>query len=79
MSSVTERALTFCDRYSKEHRFRPAASPIITHTLKDGSIRIHGAGPTASVTPTPIPTVKKTRGKRRPKGNKRTRSASKRK
>jgi hypothetical protein len=33
-------------RYSKEHQFRPAASPIITKTLADGRLRIHGAGPT---------------------------------
>jgi len=34
-------------RYSKQHKYRPAASPVITETLKDGRIRIKGAAPTA--------------------------------
>ncbi|KAA1472909.1 hypothetical protein DENSPDRAFT_751191, partial [Dentipellis sp. KUC8613] len=33
-------------RYSKEHKFRPAASPIITEKLKDGRTRVRGAQPT---------------------------------
>jgi hypothetical protein len=57
-------------RYSKEHKFRPAASPIITETLKDGRIRIRGAGPTA--TPTPTPVVKKMDAKRKGKKNVKT-------
>ena len=69
-----------CSRYSKEHKFRPAASPIVTHTLKDGRIRIHGAGPTASPTAAPTPKVKKTKGKGRAKGGaKRLKPASKKK
>ncbi|KAJ6623644.1 hypothetical protein B0H10DRAFT_2008995 [Mycena sp. CBHHK59/15] len=44
-------------RYSREHKYRPAASPIITETLKDGRLRIRGAAPTTSVTPTPTPTL----------------------
>ncbi|KAF5383046.1 hypothetical protein D9615_004790 [Tricholomella constricta] len=55
----------YASRYSKEHKFRPAASPIITETLKDGRIRIRGAGPTATPEPTPILITKK--GKRRAK------------
>ncbi|KAG5653666.1 hypothetical protein H0H81_011418 [Sphagnurus paluster] len=43
--------IIYATRYSKEHKFRPAASPIITETLKDGRIRIRGAGPT----PKPVP------------------------
>ncbi|PPQ92063.1 hypothetical protein CVT25_007309 [Psilocybe cyanescens] len=43
-------------RYSKEHKFRPAASPIITETLKDGRIRLRGALP--EPTEAPKPTVK---------------------
>ena len=35
-----------CERYSKEHKFRPAASPIITEILSDGRTRIRGAQPT---------------------------------
>jgi len=38
---------TFPRRYSKQHKFRPAASPIVTETLKDGRTRIRGAAPTA--------------------------------
>ena len=32
-------------RYSEEHRYRPAASPVITEYLKDGRIRLRGASP----------------------------------
>ncbi|KAH8990489.1 hypothetical protein EDB92DRAFT_1775181, partial [Lactarius akahatsu] len=32
---------------SQEHKFRPAASPVIIETLKDGRTRIRGAAPTA--------------------------------
>ncbi|KAJ7602300.1 hypothetical protein DFH06DRAFT_910017, partial [Mycena polygramma] len=34
------------NRYSKEYKYRPAASPIITETLKDGRLRVRGAAPT---------------------------------
>ncbi|KDQ10961.1 hypothetical protein BOTBODRAFT_35729 [Botryobasidium botryosum FD-172 SS1] len=37
-----EPEIIYADRYSKEHKYRPAASPIITETLKDGRIRIRG-------------------------------------
>ncbi|KIK63586.1 hypothetical protein GYMLUDRAFT_71725 [Collybiopsis luxurians FD-317 M1] len=50
--------IVYANRYSAEHKFRPAASPIITETLKDGRLRIRGAGPTASSTPTPTPAKK---------------------
>ncbi|KAJ7638153.1 hypothetical protein B0H17DRAFT_849966, partial [Mycena rosella] len=33
-------------RYSKEFKYRPAASPVLTETLKDGRLRVRGAGPT---------------------------------
>ncbi|KAI9056771.1 hypothetical protein FKP32DRAFT_1638628 [Trametes sanguinea] len=32
-------------RYSKEYKFRPAASPVITERLKDGRVRVRGAAP----------------------------------
>ncbi|KAG5637527.1 hypothetical protein H0H81_004223 [Sphagnurus paluster] len=48
----------YASRYSKEHKFRPAASPIITETLKDGRIRIRGAGPTPELIPMPTPARK---------------------
>jgi len=31
------------NRYSEEFKYRPAASPVITETLKDGRLRIRGA------------------------------------
>lgn len=34
------------DRYSKDYKFRPAASPVITEQLKDGRVRLRGAQPT---------------------------------
>ncbi|KAF5344814.1 hypothetical protein D9756_011089 [Leucocoprinus leucothites] len=40
----------YASRYSKEHKFRPAASPVITETLKDGRTRIRGAYPTPTTT-----------------------------
>ena len=41
---LTWLVLTF--RYSKEHKFRPAASPVITERLPDGRLRVRGAAPT---------------------------------
>ncbi|KAF8139287.1 hypothetical protein K438DRAFT_1442844, partial [Mycena galopus ATCC 62051] len=38
--------IVHASRYSKEHKYRPAASPIITETLKDGRVRLRGAAPT---------------------------------
>ncbi|KAI0706414.1 hypothetical protein C8Q76DRAFT_629865 [Earliella scabrosa] len=32
-------------RYSKDYKFRPAASPVITERLKDGRTRVRGAAP----------------------------------
>ncbi|KAI0791181.1 hypothetical protein C8Q75DRAFT_757032 [Abortiporus biennis] len=40
-----ERVL-HANRYSKDYKFRPAASPIITEKLKDGRVRVRGAQPT---------------------------------
>ncbi|KAG2339028.1 hypothetical protein BDR05DRAFT_968474 [Suillus weaverae] len=31
------------DRYSKDFKYRPAASPVITERLKDGVVRVRGA------------------------------------
>lgn len=33
-------------RYSKDFKFRPAASPVITEKLQDGRTRVRGAAPT---------------------------------
>ncbi|KIM37985.1 hypothetical protein M413DRAFT_448032 [Hebeloma cylindrosporum] len=46
-------------RYSKDYKFRPAASPIITETLKDGRLRLRGALPTPTATTTPAVAKKK--------------------
>lgn len=46
-------------RYSDEFKYRPAASPVITETLKDGRIRIRGANPAGvGVAATSLPTQK---------------------
>ncbi|KAJ7758313.1 hypothetical protein B0H16DRAFT_1313977, partial [Mycena metata] len=39
------------NRYSKQYKYRPAASPIVTETLKDGRVRVRGAAPTSFVIP----------------------------
>jgi len=39
---LAEPEIIHAERYSREHKYRPAASPIITETLKDGRIRIRG-------------------------------------
>ncbi|KJA15300.1 hypothetical protein HYPSUDRAFT_48530 [Hypholoma sublateritium FD-334 SS-4] len=63
--------IIYASRYSKEHKYRPAASPIITETLKDGRIRLRGAiAPTATSTP---PVVKK-KGSGKGKSKKRAKS-----
>ncbi len=49
--STVFHVISIC-RYSKEHKYRPAASPIITETLRDGRIRLRGAIP-PTATPTP--------------------------
>jgi len=69
---------TGLSRYSKEHKFRPAASPVITETLKDGRTRLRGSYPTPTTTATPSSTaMSKKRGQRgRTKSNKKTRSAA---
>lgn len=63
-------------RYSKEYKFRPAASPIITEQLKDGRTRIRGADPTfradeRTASPTARPTAK-AKGKGKGKGKTKT-------
>ncbi|KAI0063581.1 hypothetical protein BV25DRAFT_1990574 [Artomyces pyxidatus] len=44
---VEDAKVVHSNRYSKEHKYRPAASPIITERLKDGRVRVRGAPPTA--------------------------------
>ncbi|KAH7906975.1 hypothetical protein BJ138DRAFT_1015296 [Hygrophoropsis aurantiaca] len=40
-----EENIIHASRYSKEFKYRPAASPIITERLKDGRTRLRGAYP----------------------------------
>ncbi|GAA5858051.1 hypothetical protein JCM8547_006679 [Rhodosporidiobolus lusitaniae] len=35
-------ALRNVERYSPQHRFRPAASPIVTEVAKDGKVKLRG-------------------------------------
>ncbi|TFK28288.1 hypothetical protein FA15DRAFT_584624 [Coprinopsis marcescibilis] len=64
--------IVYASRYSKEYKYRPAASPIITETLKDGRILLRGATPLSEEpTPTPAPTRRRRRiRKKRAKGGK---------
>ncbi|KAL1674517.1 hypothetical protein EV122DRAFT_281937 [Schizophyllum commune] len=69
--------IIYASRYSEEYKYRPAASPIITETLRDGRLRIRGAAPTTSIKPTPTQTStskpgRKRRGKKRSKAKKST-------
>ncbi|CAL1715850.1 unnamed protein product [Somion occarium] len=41
-----KETVVHANRYSKDYKFRPAASPIITEKLKDGRMRVRGAQPT---------------------------------
>ncbi|KAF4581384.1 hypothetical protein EYR40_002973 [Pleurotus pulmonarius] len=65
-----EPEIVYAQRYSKEYKFRPAASPIITETLKDGRIRLRGTYPT------PTSTSKDIELKDKGKGRKKRRSKS---
>lgn len=56
-------------RYSKDYKFRPAASPVITETLKDGRMRLRGALPEPTQQPAKLAAVTKKK-KRRPKAGK---------
>ncbi|CAA7268590.1 unnamed protein product [Cyclocybe aegerita] len=58
----------YASRYSKEFKYRPAASPIITETLKDGRIRLRGAQATPTAEPTPVVKPKKKTGAKKKGG-----------
>jgi hypothetical protein len=62
------------ESYSKEYKFRPAASPIVTETLIDGRLKLRGALQTPTATPTP---VKKAKSKRKRTGTKRSKKTKK--
>ncbi|KAF9016902.1 hypothetical protein BDZ89DRAFT_1117914 [Hymenopellis radicata] len=56
-----QNKIVYAKRYSDAFKFRPAASPIITETLKGGGTKLRGALPT----PTPTPEKKKRKRTRR--------------
>ncbi|KAH9991838.1 hypothetical protein BJV77DRAFT_919163, partial [Russula vinacea] len=45
MQRGAEEEIIHAQRYSKQHKYRPAASPVITEKLKGGKTRVRGAGP----------------------------------
>ncbi|KAF7972792.1 hypothetical protein HWV62_42315 [Athelia sp. TMB] len=45
VSSPEPSKIVHATRYSKDYKFRPAASPVITEKLKDGRVRLRGAHP----------------------------------
>ncbi|KAK0433794.1 hypothetical protein EV421DRAFT_1373955 [Armillaria borealis] len=61
--------VVYATRYSDQFKFRPAASPIVTETLKGGGTRLRGANPTATARTTPTPTLEKKKRRRRSKRN----------
>ncbi|KAJ7136199.1 hypothetical protein C8R46DRAFT_1138200 [Mycena filopes] len=78
---VGKANVVHASRYSKQYKYRPAASPIVTETLKDGRVRVRGAAPTTSATPIPKakPTparAKRAGGKGKKKGGKRKAKAA---
>ncbi|KAL1700080.1 hypothetical protein EV121DRAFT_214897 [Schizophyllum commune] len=73
--------IIYASRYSEEYKYRPAASPIITETLRDGRLRVRGAAPTTSIKPTPTQTAtskpgRKRRGKKRSKAKESTNTST---
>ncbi|KAI9461730.1 hypothetical protein F5148DRAFT_240615 [Russula earlei] len=45
LKKEADSQIVHAHRYSKEHKYRPAASPIIYEKLKDGRTRVRGAAP----------------------------------
>ena len=65
--------LLLSPRYSKVYKFCPAASPIITETLKDGRVRLRRALPTPTETTTPVVMKKKKPGAGKATGKRKAR------
>ncbi|KAG1800111.1 uncharacterized protein BJ212DRAFT_130319 [Suillus subaureus] len=42
-SHRSQTKIIHAERYSKDFKYRPAASPVITERLKDGVVRLRGA------------------------------------
>ncbi|KAI0256102.1 hypothetical protein BJV78DRAFT_1112551, partial [Lactifluus subvellereus] len=47
MQKGAQSQVVHAQRYSKQYKYRPAASPVISEKLKDGRTRIRGAVPHA--------------------------------
>ncbi|KAF8490070.1 hypothetical protein F5888DRAFT_1742999 [Russula emetica] len=45
MQRAADDKIIHAHRYSKQYKFRPAASPVIYEKLKDGKTRVRGAAP----------------------------------
>ncbi|KAI0049856.1 hypothetical protein FA95DRAFT_1488372 [Auriscalpium vulgare] len=76
-STHKEPEVVHADRYSKTHKFRPAASPIITEALKDGRVRLRGAQPTVRTHAEGLPIAKVKKGLSTSKRAKKTKRAAK--
>lgn len=53
MEKIRGKQIVHAHRYSKQYKFRPAASPVITETLKDGRTKVFGGRPGDDM---PLPT-----------------------
>ncbi|TFK47664.1 hypothetical protein OE88DRAFT_784501 [Heliocybe sulcata] len=69
LQSPAETKVVHAQRYSKDYKFRPAASPVVTEKLKDGRVRVRGAQPTYAAAPVKE-TAKDKRGGKGRKGKK---------
>jgi len=74
LNAKTKPKVIHASRYSKEYRFRPAASPVVTETLKDGRTRLRGALPEQTAI-TPPPVVKKQKRPRAGKAGRKSNSS----
>ena len=74
--SALANANLLTKRYSKDYKFRPAASPIVTETLKDGRVRLRGALPTPTTTP-PVVKPKRKSGVGKASGKRKRKSKTK--
>ncbi|KAF8472923.1 hypothetical protein DFH94DRAFT_673646 [Russula ochroleuca] len=45
MQRAAQEEIIHAHRYSNQHKYRPAASPVVTEKLKDGRTRVRGAAP----------------------------------
>ncbi|KAG8757190.1 hypothetical protein FRC14_002282 [Serendipita sp. 396] len=70
MERIRGKQVIYSSRYSKQYKYRPAASPVVTETLSDGRTKIHGGRPGDDI-PIPKPTPTPSKKPQRKKKNKR--------